>query len=52
LSRPGFTHNDVVEITRVVGDNVAVLVARGDGPSNKVLLEARKKKGYLENVEG
>jgi len=44
---PGFTHNDVAEIARVAGANVAVSVARGDGPSNKVSVEARRREGYL-----
>jgi hypothetical protein len=44
---PGFTHNDVAEIARSAGNNVAVSVARGDGPSSKVSLEARKREGYL-----
>ncbi len=44
---PGFTHDDVAEIARSAGDNVGVYVARGDGPSGKVSLEARKRAGYL-----
>ena len=48
---PGFTHNDVAEIVNVAGGNVAVSVARGDGPSGKVSLEARKREGYLGKKE-
>ena len=44
---PGFTNKDVAEIARSAGKNVAVSVARGDGPSSKVSLEARKREGYL-----
>ena len=44
---PGFTHSDVAEIVKAVGKNVAVSVARGDGPSGQVSLEARKREGYL-----
>jgi hypothetical protein len=44
---PGFTHIDVAEIARAAGSNVAVAVARGDGPSSKVSLEARRREGYL-----
>ena len=44
---PGFTHRDVAEIVDTAGGNVAVAVARGDGPSGKVSLEARKREGYL-----
>ena len=44
---PGFTHGDVAEIVKAVGSNVAVSVARGDGPSGKASLAARKREGYL-----
>jgi len=47
---PGFTHSDVAEIVKAVGKNVAVSVARGDGPSSKVSLEARKREGYLASI--
>jgi len=44
---PGFTHRDVAEIAEAAGNEVAVSVARGDGPSSKVSLAARKREGYL-----
>ena len=44
---PGFRHSDVAEIAKLAGDRVAVSVARGDGPSGKVSLEARKREGYF-----
>ncbi len=44
---PGFTHSDVAEIVKAVGKKVAVSVARGDGPSGKVSLAARRREGYL-----
>jgi len=44
---PGFTHSNVAEIGKVTGDRVAVSVARGDGPSGKVSLEARQREGYM-----
>ena len=44
---PGFTHGDVAEIVKAVGNEVAVSVARGDGPSGKASLAARKREGYL-----
>lgn len=44
---PGFTHSDVAEIAEVIGSNVAISVARGDVPSSKVSLAARKREGYL-----
>jgi hypothetical protein len=43
---PGFTHKDVAEILGATGGNVAVSVARGDGPSGKISLAARKREGY------
>ena len=43
---PGFTHRNVAEIAEAVGENVAVSVARGDGPSNRVSIEVRKRKGW------
>jgi len=43
---PGFTHSDVAEIVEAAGGNVAVSVARGDGPSGRVSLAARKREGY------
>ena len=48
---PGFTHSDVAEIVKIAGGNVAVSVARGDGPSGKVSLKARKREGYLGKKE-
>ena len=38
---PGFTHRNVAEIAEAVGKNVAVSVARGDGPSSRVSAEVR-----------
>ena len=40
---PGFTHRDVAEIAEAVGENVAVAVARGDGPSSRVSMQVRKE---------
>ena len=48
---PGFTHRDVAEIAETVGVNVGVCVARGDGPSGKISLAARKREGYLGKKE-
>ena len=44
---PGFTHRDVAQIAGAVGENVAVAVARGDGPSNMVSAEVRKREGWF-----
>ena len=48
---PGFTHRDVAEIAETVGGNVGICVARGDGPSGKISLAARKREGYLGKKE-
>ncbi len=45
---PGFTHEDVAEIKRVAGSNVAVSVARGDGPSIRISTEIMKKEGWFK----
>ncbi len=44
---PGFTHMDIAEITGAVGGNVAVAVARGDGPSGRVVREVMKREGWF-----
>ena len=44
---PGFAHRDVTEIAEAVGKNVAVAVARGDGPSTRVSTEVRKREGWF-----
>ena len=49
---PGFTHNNVAEIARLAGRDVAVCVARGDGPSGRASREARKRAGYLTKGAG
>jgi len=43
---PGFTHRSVAEIAQAVGENVGVTVARGDGPSNRLSAEVRKREGW------
>ena len=44
---PGFRHRDVAEISDAVGENVGVFIARGDGPSNRVSREVRKREGLV-----
>ncbi len=44
---PGFTHQDVAEIYDALGGDVAVSVARGDGPSNRISAAARRRAGYV-----
>ena len=36
---PGFTNRDVAGIAEAVGENVAVNVARGDGPGTRIAME-------------
>ena len=44
---PGFTHQNVAEISEAVGNNVGISVARGDGPSGKVVQEVMKREGWF-----
>ena len=44
---PGFTHRDIAEIQEVVGPNIGITVARGDGPSSRISMEAMKKAGWF-----
>jgi hypothetical protein len=44
---PGFTHEAIAEIVRATENKVAVCVARGDGPSSRISLEALKRAGFF-----
>jgi hypothetical protein len=44
---PGFTHRDIAEIAKAVGENVGVFVARGDGPSHRASLEVMRREGWF-----
>ena len=44
---PGFTHQNVAEISEAVGENVGVSVARGDGPSSKIAKGVMKREGWF-----
>ena len=44
---PGFTHQNVAEISEAVGKNVGISVARGDGPSSKVAKEVMRREGWF-----
>jgi hypothetical protein len=44
---PGFTHKDIAEIMAATEGQVAVCVARGDGPSNRISMEALKRAGFF-----
>jgi hypothetical protein len=43
---PGFTHKDVAEIFAALGDEVAVCVSRGDGPSGKITAPVLQKEFF------
>lgn len=45
---PGFTNEDVAEISQAAGQNTGVTVARGDGPSSKIAQEAMSKAGWFD----
>ena len=45
---PGFTHRNVAEIVEATGNKVAVVVARGDGPSGKIVQAAFQRAGYVQ----
>ena len=49
---PGFSNQEVAEISKIAGDKVAVAVARGDGPGNRITSGARKREGYPSRKEG
>ncbi|MBE9512061.1 MAG: hypothetical protein IMY71_14425 [Bacteroidetes bacterium] len=44
---PGFKHLDVAEISRSLEGKVAVCVARGDGPGNRISQAAMKRENYF-----
>lgn len=43
---PGFAHRDVAEIVTATQGEVAVCVARGDGPSGRISSAALRRAGY------
>ncbi|MGB7295619.1 MAG: DUF6506 family protein [Candidatus Aminicenantales bacterium] len=45
---PGFSHKDIAEIVAATENKVAVCVARGDGPSNRISLEALRRAGFKD----
>ncbi len=44
---PGFTHQDIAELSKAVGKTVGISVARGDGPSGRIAMEVMKKEGWF-----
>lgn len=45
---PGFSNEEVGDMSGIAGENVAISVARGDGKSSKIAREAMKKAGWFE----
>ncbi len=48
---PGFTHGDIAELSHAVGEDVSLCVARGDGPSNAIALDAMRNAGWFERSD-
>jgi hypothetical protein len=46
---PGFSHKDIAELVAATGNQVAVCVSRGDGPGNRISLEALQRAGFFSN---
>ena len=44
---PGFTHESVAELAEVLGGEVGVFVARGDGPSTRASMEVMAREGWF-----
>jgi hypothetical protein len=44
---PGFRHQAVAKIANAVGESVAINVARGDHPSDRIIDEILKKEGWF-----
>jgi hypothetical protein len=44
---PGFTNKDVADISETLGAGVGVCVARCDGPSGKIAMEAMQRAGFF-----
>jgi hypothetical protein len=45
---PGFTNRGIGRITEAVGKEVAVCVARGDGPSSAIAHQAMERAGFFK----
>jgi hypothetical protein len=47
---PGNTHRDVAQMVEAVGDGVSVSVARGDGPSMRIVAQAKERAGWFSGA--
>lgn len=45
---PGFTHRDVAELFQALEGKVSVNVARGDGPSSQIAMEAMQRAHFKD----
>ena len=45
---PGFSHEEVAEISHTAGPDVGVTVARGDGKSSMIAKETMERAGWFE----
>lgn len=45
---PGFTHSDIAELFDAMNREVAVSVARGDGPSSRIAMDVMQKEGWFD----
>ncbi|MCS7285535.1 MAG: DUF6506 family protein [Anaerolineae bacterium] len=48
---PGFTHIEIAELAKAVGENVGIFVARGDPPSNRIVAKVMEKEGWFSREE-
>lgn len=44
---PGFTNEEVAEVSRVAGPEIGVSVVRGDGPSSKIAKQTMERAGWF-----
>ncbi len=45
---PGFNHKQIAEIGEIVGENVGISIARGDGPASKIAMQSMKEAGWFK----
>ena len=45
---PGFTHGDAAQLFAALENKVSVSVARGDGPSSRLAMEAMTREKFFE----
>ena len=45
---PGFTHTDIAEMFQALDGRVSINVARGDGPSSRIAMEAMQRADFIK----